>query len=237
MGSPRPAVWNGAPTRSEYPLAICSMLTTRNCSNDFARWAWILTAGHELASALGYHTSNKPLFGWVKHHRDDPKIQKELDIALAHHAREENEKGVQLSLWTGANPHAVVPNLRYPGLTDDDGRHRHRMKKPLTPLFVVGVEHRREHPKSGLPEEFPVTISYLENERDPRTLHPQYFSALSVVNIGCQQRQWPTEMAFIDPEKVLPLSECGILSLKNLSGLRWLPLGICQLPVLSTTPW
>ena len=58
-----------------------------------------LTAGHELAYALGYHTSNKPLFGYVKHHRDDPKIQKELDIALAHHAKEENEKGVQLCLW------------------------------------------------------------------------------------------------------------------------------------------
>ncbi len=57
-----------------------------------------LTAGHELAYALGYHTSNKPLFGFVKRHREDPKIQKELDIALAHHASEENEKGIQMCL-------------------------------------------------------------------------------------------------------------------------------------------
>src|SRR6185295_19017675 len=43
------------------------------------------TSGHTLAYALGYHTSNNPLFGFAKRHRlQDPKIQAELDIALAH---------------------------------------------------------------------------------------------------------------------------------------------------------
>jgi hypothetical protein len=58
-----------------------------------------LTAGHELAEALAYHTSNKPLFGFAKRHREhDPAVQTELNIALAHHAAEDSEKGVQLSL-------------------------------------------------------------------------------------------------------------------------------------------
>ena len=81
-----------------------------------------LTADHALASAIAYHTSNKPLLGFAKRHRlTDPKLQKELDIALAHHAAEGNEKGVQLCLWAGANPHTPVPNLRYGiGLSNED---------------------------------------------------------------------------------------------------------------------
>jgi hypothetical protein len=110
--------WGADPRR----ISVADLLDTYN-SKLFGRFRDLgvdLTTGHEIAAALGYHTSNKPLFGWVKHNRDDPKIQKELDIALAHHAREENEKGVQLCLWAGANPHAVVPDLRYPNLSDDE---------------------------------------------------------------------------------------------------------------------
>lgn len=80
-----------------------------------------LAAGYELASALGYHTSNKPLFGWVKRHReDDPRIQKALNMALIHHTSEGNEKGVQLCLWAGADPHTPAPDLRWPDLVDDE---------------------------------------------------------------------------------------------------------------------
>jgi hypothetical protein len=74
-----------------------------------------LTASHELGSALAYHSSNKPLFGFAKRHRErDPKLQKELNIALVHHVDEGNEKGVQLCLWAGADPHAPAPDLRFP---------------------------------------------------------------------------------------------------------------------------
>ena len=79
-----------------------------------------LTSGHAMASALGYHTGNKPLFGFAKRHRsEDPKIRADLDIALAHHAGEGNEKGVMLCLWAGADPHARVPYLRW-GLGEDE---------------------------------------------------------------------------------------------------------------------
>jgi hypothetical protein len=73
-----------------------------------------LTGGHALACALGYHTSNKPLFGFARRNRvNDPRYQAELNIALAHHAGEGNEKGVMLCLWAGADPHAPALSLRY----------------------------------------------------------------------------------------------------------------------------
>jgi hypothetical protein len=80
-----------------------------------------LTAGHELADALGFHSSNKPLFGFARRHRrHDPKFQRELDIALAYHASEGSERGVALCLWAGADPHAAVPDLRYLGRYEED---------------------------------------------------------------------------------------------------------------------
>ena len=80
-----------------------------------------LTANHELAAALAYHSGNKPLFGFAKRHREqDGKFQKELNIALVHHADEGNEKGVQLCLWAGADPHAPAPSLRFPDDSDED---------------------------------------------------------------------------------------------------------------------
>ena len=86
----------------------------------FYRLGVDLTAGHVLAEALGYHTSNKPLFGFAKRHREgDPQIQRELDMALAHHAGNGNEKGTLLCLWAGGDPHAAVPALGY-DYEDDD---------------------------------------------------------------------------------------------------------------------
>ena len=86
------------------------------------------TKDHAIAHALGDHTSNKPLFGFVRRHRADiPRMQQALDIALAHHAGEGHEKGVMLCLWAGANPHTQVPWLRYLGFgevdPEDEDRH------------------------------------------------------------------------------------------------------------------
>jgi hypothetical protein len=80
-----------------------------------------LTVDHALALTLAYHTSNKPLFGFARRHRkDEPKFQSELNIALAHHAREGNEKGLALCLWAGADPHAPALCLRYWFATDEE---------------------------------------------------------------------------------------------------------------------
>jgi hypothetical protein len=65
-----------------------------------------------MASILGHSTSNRPLLGFVKRHRaEDPRIQRELNIALGDHAREGNERGVALCLWAGADPHAPALSL------------------------------------------------------------------------------------------------------------------------------
>lgn len=87
-----------------------------------------LTAGHELAAALAYYTSNKPLYGFAKRHRrTDSKIQRELDIALGHQAWKGNERGVALCLWAGADPHAPAPDLRYgPDFDEEDDEEEYR---------------------------------------------------------------------------------------------------------------
>lgn len=80
-----------------------------------------LTEDHALAHELAEHPGNKPLFGFVKRHRlDEPRMQRELDLALAHHADKGNEKGVALCLWAGADAHAPVPVLEFLGDEDDE---------------------------------------------------------------------------------------------------------------------
>ena len=79
-----------------------------------------ITQDHAMASVLAEHTSNKPLFGFAKRHRtSDPKIQTELNMALASHVRSSNEKGVALCLWAGADPHAPTRDFDH-GYDDDD---------------------------------------------------------------------------------------------------------------------
>jgi hypothetical protein len=111
--------WGAEPRR----VSLSALFDSYN-SELFERFRVLgvdLTTNHQLAETLAYHTSNKPLFGFAKRHREhDPGMQTELNIALAHHAGEGNEKGVLLCLWAGADPHARAPSLRYPNLADDD---------------------------------------------------------------------------------------------------------------------
>jgi hypothetical protein len=73
-----------------------------------------LTRGHALAQALAEHTSNKPLFGFAKRRRvRDPRVQVALNMALAEHVEDRNEKGINLCLWAGADSHSPAPDLRY----------------------------------------------------------------------------------------------------------------------------
>ena len=110
--------WGADPRQVDLD-ALCATYDSQ-LYERFRRLGVDFTSGHALAHALGYHTSNKPLFGFAKRHRlQDSKIQADLDIALAYHAWEGNEKGVLLCLWAGANPHAAVPDLRW-GLGDHE---------------------------------------------------------------------------------------------------------------------
>jgi hypothetical protein len=74
-----------------------------------------------MASILGHGTRNRPLLCFVKRHRsEDPKIQRELNIALGYHAGKGNERGVSLCLWAGADPHAPAPNPELGAAEDPD---------------------------------------------------------------------------------------------------------------------
>jgi hypothetical protein len=100
---------------------VYTVLETYNSDlyERFRASGYDLTEGHAMGSILGHSTSNRPLLGFIKRHRaEDPKIQRELNIALGDHAREGNERGVALCLWAGADPHAPAfsPNL---GIAED----------------------------------------------------------------------------------------------------------------------
>ncbi len=102
--------WGADPAKAD----LCTLFDTYNLGlfERFHAAGVDLTRGHEFAAALAYHASNKPLFGFAKRHREsDPRIQMELNIALVHHAREGNLKGVHLCLWADADPHAPAPDL------------------------------------------------------------------------------------------------------------------------------
>lgn len=110
--------WDADPLRVD-PGVVCESYNTAVIER-FHALGLDLTADHALGGVLAEHAGNKPLFGFAKRHREENRrIQVELDLALAHHAREGNAKGVQLSLWAGADPHAPAPDLRW-GLPQDE---------------------------------------------------------------------------------------------------------------------
>ncbi len=93
---------------------VYTVLSTYNTElyERFRAAGYDLTARHEMASILGHGTSNRPLLGFVKRYRaEDPKIQRELNLALRYQVREGSEKGVALCLWAGADPHAPVSDV------------------------------------------------------------------------------------------------------------------------------
>ncbi len=64
-----------------------------------------------MAAALAYETRNRPLYGFVKNHTGDPRIQCEADVGLGYAIGRQNDKAVSLCLWSGANPRHSVPLL------------------------------------------------------------------------------------------------------------------------------
>jgi hypothetical protein len=92
---------------------VYTLLSTYNAElyERFRAAGYDLTERHEMAAILGHSTRNRPLLGFVKQHRmADPKIQRELNIALCRQVREGNDRGIALCLWAGADPHAPAPN-------------------------------------------------------------------------------------------------------------------------------
>lgn len=102
---------------------VYTVLNTYNADLYERFWAagYDLTARDEMGAILGSGTTNRPLLGFVRRHRaESQKIQHELNIALGCHVRAGNDRGVNLCLWAGANPHQPAPNLQL-GHDQDNG--------------------------------------------------------------------------------------------------------------------
>jgi hypothetical protein len=100
---------------------VYTVLNTYNVElyERFRAAGYDLTQQHEMAAVLGHGTSNRPLLGFIKHHRaEDQKYQHELNTALGEHAKAGNEKGVNLCLWAGADAHAPTQDSD-PDLSED----------------------------------------------------------------------------------------------------------------------
>jgi hypothetical protein len=81
--------------------------------------------GHALAWHLSEHSSNGPLYSWVRRHRADPDIARALNIALVRAVDKKREKVVHLLLWAGADPRARVPNPEWMSHSGEDGEDDH----------------------------------------------------------------------------------------------------------------
>lgn len=68
-----------------------------------------LTRGHALGRMLGGHSSNRPAYGWAKRHNAEPRIARELAVALGIAIRKGSERTVALLLWAGADPRIPAP--------------------------------------------------------------------------------------------------------------------------------
>jgi hypothetical protein len=69
------------------------------------------TADPEFASYLA-HTVNKPLYGWLRRHHSEQRLQNALDVALLEAVMEDEELPASLLLWAGADPYRKVPMVR-----------------------------------------------------------------------------------------------------------------------------
>jgi hypothetical protein len=74
---------------------------------------------HVLASYLSRETKNKPAYGWARRHREEPRIARELAMALGEALIEDREKAALLLIWAGADPHLKVPGL-HPSSKDEE---------------------------------------------------------------------------------------------------------------------
>jgi hypothetical protein len=78
------------------------------------------TADDALAAYLASPTS-KPVCGWAKRHREDPRVARALALALVQVIWNGKERAAHLLVWAGADAHQRVPILEWKqrGSTDD----------------------------------------------------------------------------------------------------------------------
>ena len=83
------------------------------------------TYRHCLASYLSYSTRNRPAYGWARRHQNEPRVARDLAMALGEAIVEDREKAVHLLLWAGADPHQRVPDLKWYREADENDEEAH----------------------------------------------------------------------------------------------------------------
>lgn len=100
--------WGADPKRAD-PDEIVSSYDV-DLIERFWRLGVDLGAGGALAGALGFSSSNKPLYGFCKRHaHEDPALQTELNRGLRHAIENDYPRAIALCMWAGADPWARIP--------------------------------------------------------------------------------------------------------------------------------
>lgn len=112
--------WGADPTKVEPEYVLDTYRS--DLMERFLSLGTDFITSHPLASYLSYNTRNRPAYGWVKRHKEEPDFAKELAIALYDvvTAPEAHDKAVALLLWAGADPHMRVPSLRWASSEEDE---------------------------------------------------------------------------------------------------------------------
>jgi len=72
-----------------------------------------------LATYLAFTGSNRPLYGWVRRHRDEPRIASAMIQALLKAFLEDHDRAACMLLWAGADPHRLCAPEDF-GLDEED---------------------------------------------------------------------------------------------------------------------
>jgi len=110
--------WGADPTRVD-PETVLDTYQS-DLMERFWSFGVDYTRDHVLAHYLTSSTRNRPAYGWARRHRDDPRIGRDLAMALGEAIWDDNEKAVSLLLWAGADPHRRVPTLRWSSPEEED---------------------------------------------------------------------------------------------------------------------
>jgi hypothetical protein len=97
------------------------------------------TRDHALAHALSDNSSNRPGYRWAKRHKDDPRVAREMAIALGQAVTENRERAVALLMWAGADPHQRVPDLRW--WRSDIDEEENDQSSPMATAVLYGHGH------------------------------------------------------------------------------------------------
>jgi hypothetical protein len=129
--------WGADPLR----IDVWTILSTYDA--DLYEKFWKLgvdfTHDHELARTLSDHSSNRPAYGWTRRHADDPRIARELAIALVHAVAENRERAVALLMWAGADSHRRAPDFRWS--RDDDEQYDSAESSAIATAVLYGHGH------------------------------------------------------------------------------------------------